>query len=202
MIEEYIPKFMQCLYAEQCKDVVETQELIDMFHENQINSKKEIIKACDLLKISDDNYVNGLYIGSWMGYMTRILCEQYNYYMSELELDERCGPISLKFNEKNKRYREHIVGNALDQDKDFFERYNLVVNTSCEHMDSSWYYKLPDKSWIIIQCNDYDAIDDHVNCVSSIDEMKGKYPMHVKFESELQCTIYKRFTLAGQIRHS
>ena len=201
MIEEYIPKFLQCLYSDSCKDAdIQAQELIDMFHENQIVSKKQMIYALDHLDLSRELYINGLYIGSWMGFMTRILSERYNFYMSELELDERCGPVSRKYNEKNERYREHIIGDALYQNKSFYERYNLIVNTSCEHMESEWYYKLPNNSYVFLQCNDYDTIPDHINCVYSIEEMKGKYPMHVKYESETQCTIYKRYTLAGQIK--
>ena len=200
LVEEYIPKFMQSLYSDESKGILEAQELIDMFHENQMTSKNELLKACDKLDIHSNFYINGLYIASWMGFMTRILSDNYNYYMSEIELDERCGPVSIKYNEKNKRYREHIVGDALEQDKDFFERYNLVINTSCEHMPSNWYYKLPDKCWVILQCNNFNEIDDHINCVENIKEMKARYPMHVKYESELQCTIYNRYTLAGQIK--
>ena len=74
MIEEYIPKFLQCLYSDSCKDAnIQAQELIDMFHENQIVSKKQMIYALDLLDLSRELYINGLYIGSWMGFMTRIL---------------------------------------------------------------------------------------------------------------------------------
>ena len=52
MIEEYIPKFLQCLYSDSCKDAnIQAQELIDMFHENQIVSKKQMIYALDLLDL-------------------------------------------------------------------------------------------------------------------------------------------------------
>ena len=50
MIESYIPKFLNCLYHERIKDVIPGQELIDMFHGNQINSAYEMLKACEYLR--------------------------------------------------------------------------------------------------------------------------------------------------------
>ena len=71
MIEKYIPKFLSCLYDERIKDVIPGQELIDMFHSNQINSIYEILKATDVLKMQGMP-TKTLYIGSWMGFKTKI----------------------------------------------------------------------------------------------------------------------------------
>ena len=84
MIEKYIPKFLSCLYDERIKDVIPGQELIDMFHSNQINSIYEILKAADALRIQGMP-TKTLYIGSWMGFKTKLFSEYFQLSITELE---------------------------------------------------------------------------------------------------------------------
>jgi hypothetical protein len=82
---------------------------------------------------------------------------------------------------------------------------NLIINTSAEHMSNIWYTKLMNRvqdhdPLIAIQSNNLFGIEEHVNCVHSLDHMKRKYPMsRIHYEGELQLKGYKRFMLIGQI---
>jgi len=219
MIEKYIPKFLSCLYDERIKDVIPGQELIDMFHSNQINSIYEILKAINFITsggysvLGEVDHPPGLYqtlyIGSWMGFKTKIFSEYYGLSITELELDERCKAVSEIWNSDNKYVRKslrtkptlnlydgHIQGDATKLDKEFYKDFKTVINASCEHMSDEWYYNIPDGTFVVLQSNDFD-IPQHTNIVKNIQEMKEKYKMKDIYSCTLQCTVYQRFTLAG-----
>jgi len=74
-----------------------------------------------------------------------------------------------------------------------------IINTSCEHMNDSWFNKIPYELICILQSNDFTKINDHTNCVYSIDEMKNKYPLsEIYYEGELQLQKYNRYMLIGK----
>ena len=195
MIEKFIPKFLSCLYDERIKDVIPGQELIDMFHSNQINSIYEILKAADTLRLQGMP-IKTLYIGSWMGFKTKLFSEYYGLSITELELDERCKAVSEIWNSDNKNYDGHVQGDATKLDKEFYKDFKTVINPSCEHMSDEWYYNIPDGTFMILQSNDFN-IPQHTNIVKNVQEMKEKYKMKDIYSCTLQCTVYQRFTLAG-----
>jgi len=52
---------------------------------------------------------------------------------------------------------------------------------------------------VVIQSNNLFDIEEHVNCVYSIDHMKKKFPMReILYEGELQLQGYKRIMLIGR----
>ena len=195
MIEKFIPKFLSCLYDKRIKDVIPGQELIDMFHSNQINSIYEILKAADTLRLQGMP-TKTLYIGSWMGFKTKLFSDYFQLNITELELDERCKAVSEIWNSDNKNYNGHIQGDATKLDKEFYKDFKTVINPSCEHMSDEWYYNLPNGTFVILQSNDFD-IPQHTNFIKNIEEMKNKYKMKDIYSCTLQCTVYQRFTLAG-----
>jgi len=92
------------------------------------------------------------------------------------------------------------------KEKVFEEKFlpNLIINTSAEHMDDSWYNQIRFKELesdpiVVIQSNNLFDIDEHINCVHTVDHMKKKFPMkEVLYEGELQLKGYKRFMLIGR----
>lgn len=89
--------------------------------------------------------------------------------------------------------------------KHFSETFmpDLIINTSAEHMDQKWYDDIRFKNFeskplVVIQSNNLFDVEEHVNCVHSIEHMKKKYPMEeILFEGELQLKGYKRVMLIG-----
>ena len=60
--------------------------------------------------------------------------------------------------------------------------------------------KLDSNPIVAIQSNNMFDIEEHVNCVHSVDHMKKKFPMsEVLYEGELQLKGYKRFMLIGKV---
>ena len=80
---------------------------------------------------------------------------------------------------------------------------DLIINTSAEHFNSSWYHKFSIRAecnpLYVIQSNNLFDIEEHYNCVHSVDEMLKKFPMeHVEYAGELELNGYKRFMLIGR----
>jgi hypothetical protein len=77
----------------------------------------------------------------------------------------------------------------------------LVINTSCEHMDSTqaWYERVPAGLLQVHQSNDYFDCPGHVNCVPDLAAFKAQVPMsELYFEGALPRRKYTRFMLIGR----
>jgi len=75
---------------------------------------------------------------------------------------------------------------------------NLVINTSCEHMDNRWFNNLPDGTLVVLQTNDYFDNPQHVNCVRDLEQAKYRYPMsELLYDGYLVTELYTRFMLIG-----
>ena len=77
---------------------------------------------------------------------------------------------------------------------------DTIINTSCEHIENfaDWYNKIPDGKLVVLQSNNYYEIEEHVNCVRSIEEFAVKAPMdNILYSGELDLPKYKRFMLIG-----
>ena len=76
--------------------------------------------------------------------------------------------------------------------------FNMVINTSCEHMDNTWYENLPAGTFVVLHQNDYFENEQHSNCCKDLEEVKSKYPMsEIYYEGELDTNLYNRFMLIG-----
>lgn len=76
---------------------------------------------------------------------------------------------------------------------------NLVINTSCEHMNNEWFENLPAGTLTVLHQNDYFSNEQHVNCMKDIEDTKAKYPMsEIYYEGTLDTHLYNRFMLIGR----
>jgi hypothetical protein len=78
------------------------------------------------------------------------------------------------------------------------ENINLVINTSCEHMDNTWFENIPAGTLVVLQTNDYFSNPQHSNCCEDLEAAKKKYPMdNIVYAGELDTHLYNRFMLIG-----
>jgi hypothetical protein len=192
-MEEYIPKFLDMLYDEEIAKHFTIEEVRDAFHTNQIESKKQASLAFDTVS---DNAKKVLYIGSWLGFLTRILIEKYpNINFEEVDMDTRCKEISGRFNYTFKNYIGHQTMNIDEFGHE--HEFDTIINLSCEHMTKDWYDRIKPGTQLVIQSNNL-VIDDHINNCDSLDTFKNKYPLsEIKYDTTLELNIFNRFTLAG-----
>jgi hypothetical protein len=74
---------------------------------------------------------------------------------------------------------------------------DLLINTSCAHMDDTWFGNIPDtdETLIVIQTNDR---SDNINCVKDLSVALEKYKMkEVLFSGEQSTQLYNRFMIIG-----
>lgn len=78
------------------------------------------------------------------------------------------------------------------------QQINCVINTSCEHMDNTWFEKLPAGTFVVLHQNNYFENPQHINCCKDLEDVKSKYPMsEIFYEGELDTFLYTRYMLIG-----
>ena len=192
-MEEYIPKFLDMMYDGEIAKHLTIEEVRDAFHTNQIESKKQASLAFDTVS---DNAKKVLYVGSWLGFLTRVLIEKYpNINFEEVDMDTRCKEISGRFNYTFKNYLGHQSMNIDEFGRE--HEFDTIINLSCEHMTTDWYNRVKPGTRLVIQSNNL-VIDDHINNCKSLDDFKSKYPLsEIKYSNTLKLNVFDRFTVSG-----
>ena len=192
-MEEYIPKFLDMMYDSEIAKHLTIEEVRDAFHTNQIQSKKQASLAFDSIS---SNAEKVLYIGSWLGFLTRALVEKYpsiNFY--EVDMDTRCKEVSGRFNYTFKNYLGHESINI--DEFEAINEFDTIINLSCEHMTTDWYKIIKPGTQLVIQSNNL-VIEDHINNCKSLDDFKSKYPLSkISYENTLELNVFNRFALSG-----
>ena len=75
---------------------------------------------------------------------------------------------------------------------------DCIINTSCEHMDTEWFESADDDQLIVMQTNNSEDFDGHINPCSDIEHMRIKYPLtKTHFVGQLVTPAYTRFMQIG-----
>jgi len=77
---------------------------------------------------------------------------------------------------------------------------DTIINTSCEHIENfdNWYSKIPAGKLVVLQTNDDDSIDDHINCSQTLEEFKNSCPMAQElYSGVLNLDRYNRLMVIG-----
>ena len=193
--------------------------LNDHFSRGQMKSKCWMVEQLE--EIYQDQYLGTVaHYGGWYATVAQNIFEKFrvkNYY--NLEVDPECIEISDDFN------YEHTVGwkfkstvqNVSDivwKDDNSFDikiknlsnklvttpvQPDLIINTSCEHMNEDWFNNIPSGKVVCLQTNDYFDNSQHVNCCRDLADAVAKYPMsEVYYSGEIDTYLYKRFMIIGE----
>ena len=203
------------------KDDIEIfNNLLDSFSDNQVTSKTALLDVVNKLNILTKETTVVIW-GSWYGSILipklapkvkRVVC---------IDLDNE--PLQIAKNKLFNDYEniDYICGDLFEKYRDTYIDTNLIINTSCEHMppmkewkwfqkgalstDSQYKHKfnspkLSDNCYFVFQSNNMDYIEDHVNCVNSLEEFKSQLPerAEVLYEEEVADTRGTRFMLVGK----
>jgi len=186
-------------------------DLGDFLSRGQVKSK--IWLATELAKCVEGSLGNVVFYGGWYNFVAYFLFSQFELNkiytidndinviaptecLYEKEISEnKFFPVTydvnkIKWNGKNMVYE--------DRNAEREEQINMVVNTSCEHMNDTWYENLPEGTFVVLHTNDYFENEQHSNCCKDMNEVKSKYPMQsIMYEGELDTNLYNRFMLIG-----
>lgn len=193
--------------------------LNDHFSRGQMMSKFWMV---DELKKVSESFENVAHYGGWYGTIYQLLNREFDIKKyRNFELDYEAASIADRFNYKELseswRFKsavqdvndlywrpqgDGIFYKILTQNNTLVDEImqpDLIINTSCEHMDETWFHNIPEGKLICLQTNDYFSNEQHINCVENENVALEKYPMkEVLFKGTLNTPVYNRFMLIGR----
>lgn len=176
---------------------------LESFWKGQIHSK---IWLTDNLKQFTKNKESNIVIhGGWNGVLASLLFNsniQINHITS-IDIDPDCKETARTI---NKRYEMQGRFTAITEDMANYEYQitpDIVINTSLEHVNDStiiqWKNKIPRDSLVVAQSNDYFTLEEHINCVESIQELNRKLQLNTLLQDSLRTQKYTRFMVIGYV---
>jgi hypothetical protein len=206
-----VARFINYFTIDHTTDIL-LPDLGDFLSRGQVKSK--IWLTTELANCVEGKLGNVVFYGGWYNFVAYFLYSQFEInkiysfdldpnvdipqtklYQKEVN-QGRFIPVTqdvntIKWNENTMTYTNHLKQETEEQ-------VNMVVNTSCEHMDLTWYNNLPAGTFVVLHTNDYFTNPQHSNCCKDLEEAKSKYPMQsVMYEGELDTDLYNRFMLIG-----
>jgi len=179
------------------------------FSHGQIQSK---IWLCDNLEpFLPSNYAQVAIIGSWyniLGFM--LLTRNQNRYNLVMGIDVDQESISVA----DKMVNGWSIGmdfkarNVCANINEYsLSPYNVIINTSCEHMNNDWYHKIEPHHLVCIQTSNMVTDDPGWNITNpnaTMEDFKAKYPLgQILFEGEKVFDYghlrYSRYMIIGRL---
>jgi hypothetical protein len=167
-----------------------------MFSSGQILSKEWIIT--ELEKIDPEFMYRSFAIaGAWFGTLGMMLKHNFpTVLVTMIDIDPRCETFIHNMVYDNGAMR------AITTDM-YTHRYieDVIINTSCEHIKdvSAWVKLIPGGRTVVLQSNNYEAEEDHINCVKSKEEFAEQSSLkEILFCGELELPMYSRYMVIGR----
>jgi len=152
-------------------------------------------------------------LGSWVGSLIEPLFQQFPNIRRTygIDIDAESIAKSEKLNQKHVQNEWKYKGVVADVDNLTlnnceFEtggelitvKPNWIINTSCEHMDNNWFNSVDEDQLLIIQSNNSEEFEGHINTCDNLDEFIQKYPLKTQLMcGELSTPAYTRFMQIG-----
>lgn len=186
----------------------------DAFSKGQLASKAWLLEELGKVKgkmMHHDKRIVAI-LGCWVGTLVEYLHEQYQLErIYGIDLDPAAVELAEHFNQRYVQDSWKFKGvvadvSALDTKHMQFETGGelidvspcIVINTSCEHMDTHWFDTASTGQLIVMQTNNSPQYEGHINTCESIEDMANKYPLdRVLFSGELVTPAYTRFMQIG-----
>ena len=183
------------------------------FSKGQLASKSWLLEK--LHKINWRHQPNSdivVILGSWIGAMVEPLHKTFEIgRIYGIDTDaiaiEKSEKLNQKFVQDKWKYKGVIHDvDLLECDNMQFEtsgelincKPNWIINTSCEHMSTLWYDTVDNDQLIIMQTNNSEEFDGHINPCYTLDEMQEKYPLSkTLFVGALETPAYTRYMQIG-----
>lgn len=170
------------------------RDVAESFRPNQIKCKTWLVEE---IANFTPTWNKVLVVGSWNGLLLwELLREHCDIgWIDFLDSDPNCHSdrdAYFEINDIEKNY-SNLIMNA--EDFSDYAHYDLVINTSCEHM--------PDIPAVYgplyaIQSNDYVRVEEHINCVNSAKELAKKNNItNVMYDGYLKTNDYTRYMAIG-----
>lgn len=188
------------------------RELFKSYHDSFIQSTSQNQLICkkwlveELLKVNLNTNAEGKYdieiIGGWFGFpLLDILYDHYGDQLGKIDfydVDEICHKVLWQYlNYSNFPLKINVFGDYFERKEK--RRRQLVINTSQEHMDYVHLDWLKGNPVFALQSNNMTNLDEHINCVSSQDELQQKSGLEkVMYIGTKNLDEYDRYMIIGR----
>lgn len=151
-------------------------------------------------------------LGSWIGTLVEPLLTTYNidriYGIDcDAEAIEKSERLNQRWVQQDWRYKGVVADvNNLDCSDMQFEtggelisvKPKWIINTSCEHMTVDWFNTVDSDQLIIMQTNNSEEFEGHINVCDDVAHMQAKYPLsETLYVGELITPAYTRLMQMG-----
>ena len=170
----------------------EDPSIVETFSTHQINSKMKLLEL-----ISDIEYNDIGILACWVP--TIIGLAFAGKHVTGYDISKESVKASKFLFPEFTFYGKDI----MTMNPSNVKNHNLIINTSCEHMQpmNCWrgWDAIKTGTYFAFQTNNMFHIEDHINCVESIDDFINQMPQYVNIirTDELQIKEYTRFTIIG-----
>lgn len=181
------------------------------FSKGQLASKSWLLKELHHTYPKIPNLTVAI-LGSWIGALVEplhksISIERIYGIDTDAEAIEKSEKLNRQFVQDSWKYKGvvHDV-DLLDCSEMEFQtsgelinvKPDWIINTSCEHMSTLWYDSVDSDQLIIMQTNNSEEFEGHINTCESVEEMQLKYPLsETRYVGELITPAYTRFMQIG-----
>jgi hypothetical protein len=171
--------------------------LLENFWESQLRSKSWMINILRNLHLeqSGDVYI----FGGWYGVLGSLIIDNFCYKnVYSIDIDPKCQTIGMQLDNRVKFIKKDMKDFKFDDSS----TPKLIINTSTEHISQeifdTWLNNMPVGVPIVLQGNDYFDCEEHVRCVSSLDEFLVNSNLDkIFYMDELSCEQFNRFMIIG-----
>lgn len=182
----------------------------DAFSLGQLASKIWLLQK--LYPIATHPIQDWAILGCWIGSIVPFLHKKFIINrVYGLDSDPQAIELSEQFNQNYVQDSWKFKGVVADvsmlctSNMEFFTggeliqiKPGVVINTSCEHMDTQWFESADPDQLIVMQTNNSPNFEGHINTCASIDEMKEKYPLsNALYRGEMKLPSYTRYMQIG-----
>lgn len=207
------------------------REIERIYHESKYNPKEDLYRSLDILTATNDaqlaskewlvntlvNYLNPKYLtfelrdvlimGGWYGLTGMILRQQIDREAKiwNVDSDPECLRIQhiLQYNNPDYENNIPITDDAIEYYFDRADAFQLIINTSCEHMEVEDIQMIlkskPIDTIACFQSNNYHKEAEHINTHDSLDSFVDSLDLtHVYYKGEMSpCEDYTRYMVIG-----
>lgn len=170
------------------------ENFIESFKQNQIKCKLWLV---DEIANTNTKFDKILVIGSWNGVLLyELMKESCDIgWFDFLDIDEQTHFHRNTYFEMHQMEKNYNSIKCNAEDFSDFDSYDLIINTSCEHMNIIPVVNGP---LYALQSNNYKSVKEHINCVNSSMQLKEQYNItQTVFKGDLDMGHYKRFMVIG-----
>jgi hypothetical protein len=157
-------------------------DVLSCFNQNQYDCKTWLVDCLNQypyhFKNKTQDSINIAIMGGWYGLMAKLLRDNFTVKpineITSYDFDPYARTIGNIFFPHINFQTKNVLELDISQ-----KNYSIVINTSCEHMLQEDLYKsmstAPTKTLFVLQSNNYRQLQQHVNCVDSLDSFVKQY---------------------------